>query len=346
MLGLPTSGSLRSAAMGFASAALVATTSPRPARAADQVSNTARELALEGRAAYVAGDYGRALELFQQAYALLPAPTILEYEGRSLEKIGKLVEAADAYERTTRTIVDSGSPEQFRRAVADAEGERAALEPRIPTFILDVTGSAANDPKLSIVVDGNVLLGSRAAPRQANPGAHRVTARAASGAEATAVFSLDEGETKHIDVVLRTPAVVLPSDHAAAPTAGALRDASNERDHRSPSPTRIVAYSALGLGAAGLATGVVAGSLSMARHSDAERDCPDRGCVAGTQGETDLDAFRSLRTVSTVGYVVGGVAGITGLVLLLTAVPSEGRPSVGNLRPWLGVGAAGVRGRF
>jgi hypothetical protein len=345
MRGLPKSGSLQSAAVGFASAALVATASLNAARAADEASNTARDLALEGRTAYIAGDYGRALELFRRAYALLPAPTILEYEGRSLESMGQLVEAADAYERTARTTVDSGSPEQFRRAVDDAEGELAALERRVPTFILDVTGSASNDPQLAVVVDGKALLGVMTAPRQANPGEHRVTARNTSGAEATAVFSLEEGETKHIELVLRTPAV-LPSIGPARPTAGSFDDASHERGHRSPSPTRIVALSALGLGVAGLATGIISGSLALARRSDAERDCPDHACVAGTRGETDLDAFRSLRTVSTVSYVVGGVAGATGLVLLLTAAPSEGRPSVGKLRPWFGVGSAGVRGTF
>jgi hypothetical protein len=74
--------------------------------------------------------------------------------------------------------------------------------------------------------------------------------------------------------------------------------------------------------------------------------------VDGSQGAKDLDAFRSLRTVSTIGYVVGGVGIAAGVTLLLTAPESkpaaEAHAALDTPRwtPYVGLGSAGVAGTF
>jgi hypothetical protein len=56
-----------------------------------------------------------------------------------------------------------------------------------------------------------------------------------------------------------------------------------------------------------------------------------------------------LGTVSTVGFIVGGVGAAAGAVLLLLRKPSVEASSAHGPRtvgPWVGAGAAGVEGTF
>jgi hypothetical protein len=75
----------------------------------------------------------------------------------------------------------------------------------------------------------------------------------------------------------------------------------------------------------------------------------DEGCSANhcyTDQSDDVDAYNSMRTFSTVGFVVGGVGLATGLALLLTAPSPADAPSTAHVTPWVGWGSAGVAGKF
>src|ERR1044071_4652236 len=63
--------------------------------------DVARSVAVSGREAFNAGDYETALSMFRKAYELFPAPTVVLYEARTLEKMGLLIEAVEAFARTT-----------------------------------------------------------------------------------------------------------------------------------------------------------------------------------------------------------------------------------------------------
>lgn len=88
----------------------------------------ARSVAVTGREAFNAGDYETALSLFRRAYGLFPAPTVVLYEARTLERMGLWVEALDAFERTTSTPIPSGSPAQFAEAIGAAREEGEICE--------------------------------------------------------------------------------------------------------------------------------------------------------------------------------------------------------------------------
>src|SRR5690348_4545609 len=86
----------------------------------DTTKNAARELGSRAAAAYDAGDYATAQDLFHRAYALVPAPSLSLREARALERLGKLVEAVEAYVRTVRTPLAPDAPEAFRESVQQA----------------------------------------------------------------------------------------------------------------------------------------------------------------------------------------------------------------------------------
>ena len=100
----------------------------------------------------------------------------------------------------------------------------------------------------------------------------------------------------------------------------------------------------MGLGTAGMAVGVVSGLLMLEKKSELDDACgPDGNCPAPFR--SDHDAFRTYRTVSTVGYGVGFGGLAVGLVLLLTA-PEDHPPSQTRFNPWVGPGQVGVSGSF
>ena len=89
-------------------------------------------------------------------------------------------------------------------------------------------------------------------------------------------------------------------------------------------------YVALAVGGAGLIVGGVTGGLALSKRSDLDDNpaCNDGKCSSSIQ--PDIDSFRTMRTVSTVGFVAGGVCAGLGVVLLLTSGSSEqkgARPS-------------------
>src|SRR4051812_30455373 len=94
-------------------AALAAAITVAPGARAENVDaaarSTARKLGQEAVKLYEAGDYARALEKFNTADSLVPAPTLGLYAARCLTKLGKVVEASERYLEVTRMQLDRGS---------------------------------------------------------------------------------------------------------------------------------------------------------------------------------------------------------------------------------------------
>jgi hypothetical protein len=303
---------------------------------AESTHAEARALAVDGRAAYGSGEYERALVLFRKAYGLLPAPTISIYEARALARLARLVEARDVYKRTAESAVDADAPQQFERAVEEAKAELTAIELRIPKVALVVMGEPGPASHQSVFLDGIMVPSSELGiERSLDPGQHHVVVRRPGLPDASRDFVLSEAQTERVELwVDASPGGKPPEARHEAPPPS---------DTGVP-PRRIVAYGALGLGAAGLGTGIIVGLVAGGRHSDAERGCPGQQCVSGSAGAEALDDFRALRTVSTVGYVVGAVGLGTGITLLFTEASGTKRGSAYN--PWLGLSSAGVEGSF
>ncbi len=309
----------------------------RAAEPDDATKNAARDLAQRAAEAYEAGDHAAAQDLFHRAYALVRAPTLSLREARALEKLGRLVEAVEAYVRTTRTPVDPAAPEVFRQALSEAAEELAQLRPRVPRLKITVEGA---DPSgLEVTVDGKPLRRELiGVSTPIDPGAHSIAGTAANGSGAASV-TLKEGE--ETSIVLRIEPGKTQGSAAAQPASQKLGGESPAVDRGTTQRTwAIVSFAA---GGVGLGVGVVTGLMATGRHSKASESCPENRCVAGSPGADDVDAFRSLRTVSTIGYVFGAVGVAAGTTLLLTA-PKEKK--TGWVAPYLGPASAGVTGKF
>jgi hypothetical protein len=312
----------------------------------DSTRNAARSLASQGKDAFDAKEYARAADLLRRAYALVPAPTIALYEGQSLTRLGRMVEAEEAFMRAMRTPIDAHSPEQFRKAKRDAEQELSALRPRIPKVTIVVTGPGAGTPNLGVALDGkavkNAVLGVE---MPIDPGDHVLTT-GAGGERKEVTFSIAEAERKSVEIEALAPTdaaapVAPPPPPAAPPPPEPPPPAKPASTWQKPA-----ALVAGGIGVAGLATGIVTGLLAGARHETAEKECPNRVCAEGSAGANALESFRSLRTISTIGYVVGGVGLAGGAALFLLAPSSQPAANASKVQVFVGAGSAGVMGAF
>jgi hypothetical protein len=311
----------------------------------DSTRNAARSLAEQGKELFDKEDFERARDLFHRAYTLVPAPTIALYEARSLAKLGRLVEAEEAFIRAARTKLDANSSDQFRKAVADAEYELLAVQARIPKVTLIVAGPGAQAPDLSVLLDGEVVANALiGVEKPINPGSHLLTA-GAPGAEQTQItFSIQERERKRVEIqAASSPArPITPAPVERAKPVAKLDVKSVEPATSWHTPAALVAG---GLGLAGVATGVVAGTLAGSRYSKAQSDCPSHVCVEGTPGADALQSFRSLRNISTIGYAVGGVGLAAGVTLFVTT-PAKHSTGLASVGVWVGGQGAGVLGAF
>jgi hypothetical protein len=296
----------------------------------------ARPIGEEGLALFDAGKYGEALERFDRADTLYRAPTHGLMAARCLAKLGRLIESSERYLGVTGMELEPGASHVFRQAKVDAARELQALLARIPTLAVDVTGAAI--PGVTVTLDGKPIK-DLGAPRSVNPGAHHVEALKENAVLASDDVTLAEHEERR--VTLRLPAAL--RGDAVATTRSAAPPP--ERPDQTP---RLAGWIALGAGGAGIALGGVTGVLAIGAQGDLdEGGCEDGVCPRRLSG--DLDRYDALRVLSTVGFIAGGVGLAAGAVVLLTAprgAPPAERAAGARVAPWIGAGAAGVRGVF
>lgn len=310
---------LRRALPAFAlivlSAGAVDAASPKEKAQARGLINEAKKAMKDKRFA----DAERAL---RRADELDPSPQTKVDLGASLAGEGKLVEAS----RVLHSVTDGPAASPTAKKSHDQAAKAlAAIEPRIPSIQVDVGGPSAG--KAQTAIDGKDVDASSAVPL--DPGSHQVAVRAEGFESAEKTVSLKEGahERLHLDLV--------PVDKRPPPKVAGRASASV-----------IVAFS---IGGAGLIVGGAAGIAAMIQANDAKDQCVGNVCPPAAADAIDRSKLSG--TISTVGFIVGGVGAATGFIVLLatSGVSKKAPPSSKDglrVTPWISVGQAGVSGQF
>jgi hypothetical protein len=251
-------------------------------------------LANEAANAFARSDYARSHELCGQAYALVKAPTIALLDARSLVELRRFLEAERAY-RVAAQPLASDAPEAFLRAAGLAATERAALLPRIPRLKLVIEAPSA-PARVSVLLDDRPLPGDELGRwLLADPREHQVRIELDGRPAVAESIPLGEGDRRIVTL-----------------------DVEPERRD----PLRTWGYVGLGGAALGTTLGLVTGGLALDARDQAEQECPDRRCAAGSSGASAVDRFRTYRTLSTVSYGFAVVSAGFGAAALLW--PREG----------------------
>jgi hypothetical protein len=324
-------------------ASLLFALSLSPAVSAAEVSDadraTARSLAGEGQEALDRKDFAAALDRFGRADAIIHAPTLQLGVARAQVGLGNWIAAQESYNRILREGAPQGSPAPFFAAIEDARRELDALSPRIPQVLITVKGTDAPE----VTIDGapvpRVALGVK---RPVDPGVRLIRATAAGLTAVEAKVTLAESTSETVSLELK-PVAQEPLAPVAQPAGGSGSSDAGGEGVSGDGTRKTLTLVAFGVGGVGLAVGAVTGLLAVGKHSDLEEACPSGSCAAGLQG--DLDSYRTMGTLSTIGFIAGGVGVGAGAFLFFTAPSSPQRAEI-SVTPVIGLGYAGARGRF
>jgi hypothetical protein len=313
---------------------------------------TARELGKDGQAALDKKDYKTAEDLFHRAESLFHAPTLLLGYARAEAGLGKVVNAAESYSRIIREGVAPGAPQVFVDAVTAAKAEIGATQARIATVTITITGPS--DPKVT-VDDVSVPSAALGVKRPIDPGAHVVKASADGWDPGQTTFSVADAGSASASVAMTKSAVAVVAavpGATAAPVSTMPADQTSQPSGADTGPStsngstqRTLGLVGMGVGGAGLVVGAITGVLAMGKHSTLATACGGSTCPAS---ETDtVNSFHSLATISTIGFIAGGVLAAGGAVLFFTAPHASSAPATGaSVQPFIGLGTIGAVGRF
>jgi hypothetical protein len=345
--------SLRSPSL-FLLACLAAGLIAPPAFAqSDSDRATARALGTEGELALEGKDFKAAEDRFRRADSLVHAPTLMLGLARALAGQGKFVEAQEAYNRIIREGLPPAAPTAFKKALADAKTEVDGVSSKIGGATISVHATAGGDvPSAKVLLDGSPVSNASLGVRRAiDPGSHLLQVSADGFKPAEVRFDVAEGASIDQPVTLEADlSAAQPPGTVAATPMPAATGAEQPGAAGSSKVREVLPWVAFGVGGAGLVTGAIAGGVAMGKHSDLANQCVPQPCPLSAKGQ--LDSYHTIATVSTVGFIVGGVGVAAGVVLLLTkpktesAGPPASSPTALRVVPTVGLGSIGAVGEF
>ncbi len=287
-----------------------------------------------------------ALEKFKAAHALADTPVTGVELGRTYAMLGMLVEARETFLSIARIKVQSQETANSAKARSDAAQLAEQIRPRIPSLSIKITGVPADSA--SVTVDGAAVpTAALEAPRLVDPGDHDIAATSPNGGHAEAKVTLKEGESRAVELKIVSTALVTPSTEqgAAAETTSGATGAPPGADSGTAGHTSPLVWIGFGVAGAGIATGAVTGILAFGKASSVKSACSGTTCPRSIDG--DLSSGRTLGTVSTIAFAVGGAGAAVGVLgLFLSHSSSAAPPTTGHVEPWIGPGSAGLRGTF
>jgi hypothetical protein len=333
----------------FAAAAMAGLVATRSASAEPTAADreTARSLMQEGRELRDKGDLQGALKRFQAADGIMHVPTTSLEVARTQATLGLLVEARDTVAAIRKTPPKPNEPEPFAEARNKADELDSSLEGRIPSLTITVDGAGAGETP-TITIDGvQVPAAAVGLPRKVDPGHHVITAKTAS-AEGSQEIDVREKEQKQVQLTLAAGSTTPPT--GAGDTSGTNPEALPEGEQTTSHSPGWLTWAGAGVGVVGIGVGSVTGLMELSKTSSLSKQCnANKQCPPGS----DYNSALTLSTVATVSFIVGGIGAAVAVGSLIIGHPipaasTAPAPSAARLEvtPWVGLGAAGLRGSF
>jgi len=323
------------------------------ARAQTEAENkaAARALGLEGIQLAMDGNCEAALDKLTRAHQLYFAPTIAVWLGECQIDQGQLVAGTETLQRVVREPLTATSPAAYRSAQMRAQTLLDENLPRLANLTIDVEAPAG--AQYQVMVDGMPLPGALVGvARPIDPGAHEVAASGQGLQPVSESITLPEGQADKLTLTLLPEPSAKPATDAGAatPSPAAPPPVSDAGPRKSNKGLKVGGYTALAVGGLGIIAGSAFGVTATNKRNDLDNQCPDKQCP--TSAQSDLDAMNSSATISTVGFVVGGVGIVAGTGLLILAGSGKHERSVARresrvrVTPVIGLGGVRLEGSF
>jgi hypothetical protein len=313
----------------------------------------ARSLGTSGVQLADKGDCVTAIPKLDAAEKLFHAPTTLERLGECEIKVGHLVAGTEHLNRVVREPLPPNAPPAFLAARQRAQGALGPALPRIGKLHIHVDGVAVD--KVTVTVDGeavpSVLFDS---DRPTDPGPHEVKAVAPGFLTATSSVSLQDGASASVSLKLDPdPNAVAPPAPASVTVAGGAAAPAPPTSGAPPAPGsasggggKVLAITSFVVGGVGVVAGSIFGVMALSTKSSLDSVCGSNKMTCPGSSQSNINSLGTNATISTVGFGVGIVGVALGVIFLATSHGSEGGAASAGVRPWLGIGSAGLEGRF
>lgn len=319
----------------------------------------ARVAATEGVKAINEKRWADAADLFGRAESLVHSPVHLLYLARAQEKLGKLVNARENYNRILREKYGPESPDAFRQAQTSAQQEASGLDARLASITLKLDGEKG---PVTVTMDGEKVPAALVGlPLPVDPGSHTFVATGANLKSDPVSVTVAQGGKNTLTLIVKpAPGTVDPDAPppvaAAAPSASVTPGAATQAPPGTESAPaagnsgmKIGGYVALGVGVVGVGVGTLFLLSAEGKKSDGDKLCngPDGACPLSQKEKIDSlgNDYKSAGTLSVVGYGVGAAGLIAGVTLLVLSGSSHSETTAG-ITPWVGYQSAGLSGRF
>ena len=255
-------------------------------------------------------------------------------KGLDLRKQGKLVDARKALAACAVATCGADIKDTCEKRIAEINGA-------LPTIIFSPKDGAGNDlAGVKASMDGAVLTESLdGRPFTVDPGKHTFKFEVTGQAPVEKDFVLSENEKDRREQIVIGPAPAA-NPTATAPTTPTQAANTHTPPVSSGPPLKTIGYVVGGAGLVGIVIGSIFGieaiSQNNAANCDANSYCQNPQSRTSAQGSA---------TVSTVGFIAGGVLLAGGVVLVLAAPKeSKGAPVTGRWEagPMIASGTGGL----
>ena len=306
----------------------------------------ARALGQEGVKLADAGNCLEAIDRLARAEKMFHAPTTQARLGECQISTGKIVEGTENLNRVIREVLPATAPPPFFAAQERAKVLYAEAKPKIAMLKIAVAVQPGVEPIVSI--DGErVPVANLNTNRPTNPGPHQIEATAVGFKKASAKVVLAEGGSDSVALTLEADPNAPKEEQVGAKP---LVPPPAERQQKSSIVPPVIAF---GVGAAGIAVGAIFGAMALGKKGELEDACGPTKTACPTSSKDDLSSGKTFGTVSTVGFIVGGVGVAAGAVMLVTGWPKtststvRGRVQPGlKVEPRIGLGSFALGGSF
>jgi hypothetical protein len=303
---------MRSAALALALVLL-------PATALAQDKARAEALFQDAKALMAKGDFAGACPKLARSQALDPAVGTLLNLATCYEHAGKSASAWASYMQAAAAARNAGQSDREKFAREHAQ----ALAPNLGM----VTVSVATTPGLEVRIDGTLIEQAEwgvALPYDA--GHHRVEATATGKKKWASTVDVKDGAKADVSVPALEDSE--PPKTTPKPEVTPLIPPSTKPSPLPPPPSTptekkgpwiAVGIAGVAVGAVGIGIGSIFGVMALDSKSTLDAMCPSRDrCPASQKGT--IDDLSTRATVSTIGFVAGGVLLAVGGTALATSL--------------------------
>jgi len=293
---------------------------------ATETSITAEALFEAGRADMQRADYAAACPKFAESQRLDPAAGTLINLADCEERLGLL---AHAWQLWREAVERLPADDARRPAVAD---RATSVDRRVPRLTLKL---ARGVPSSASVVRDDVPIGSGLfdVPLPLDPGQHIIVLMVIGYLPARYVVTLRESARETVVLDLGP---IDPNMRPPAPGPADVRPEPNASDGAS-----YIGWGLLGVGAIGIGTGITTGLLAIGKRNEQDRNCyPAKVCTPA--GADAAESGSTFATVSTLSFVVGGAAALTGLYLVLRNRGQRATSPASSITPMFFPGGMGL----